>query len=305
MSVHRPYLMHPIPDDMSSNEPSRSTRSRKVRNASRERCIEVAVELVRMHCSVWDCNNRVSSTLLSSFFYIYFVFDGAVALAGALSQTPPHPRATECLELMDRAVTVLNDCVDSAKRMGASNGEGEIARRAIVVLQALRKAGGWSSSSESQSGIRKQTDSKIEGAPSATISSADQSVIQDASIPQRSYSNAQDLFADFSLAPVSHHNGTSSPFVATPPSGYQPSQSPPVSALLPDPSSAFTPPTVPPGSNDLFLGDSTTGNVKLNTQSFMLPFEMLLSGNGFDSEWARVAGMENWNQSSSCLGRTI
>lgn len=95
----------------------------------------------------------------------YFLFDGAVALAGALSQVPPHPQASECLDLMDGAMRALEDIADASSHStnstadlvngiisgregggeedGAEDGEGETARRGIRVLVALRKAGGW------------------------------------------------------------------------------------------------------------------------------------------------------------------
>ncbi|CAL1698140.1 unnamed protein product [Somion occarium] len=139
MGIHRPYLMHP---------PPREPRSRPGSplwyeiNPSRERCIELAIELTSVLCQYHTkiagqpLTERVLPIMLP-----YFIFDGAVALAGALSQVPPHPRASECLELMDNAMVALHEIADATK--GAVDGEGETANRALKVLAALRRAGGW------------------------------------------------------------------------------------------------------------------------------------------------------------------
>ncbi|KAJ3480371.1 hypothetical protein NLI96_g8396 [Meripilus lineatus] len=138
MNIHRPYLMHPPPI---LPVPGSSATSRSL-NPSRERCIQLAMELTRTLCRFHsECTERLGSERTAPSMFSYFLFDGAVALAGALSQVPPHPQASECLDLMDHAMRALEDMANAAE--GAEDGEGETAKRGIKVLAALRKAGGW------------------------------------------------------------------------------------------------------------------------------------------------------------------
>ena len=142
MNLHRPYLMHappilPLPRSVPGS-------SSVVLNPSRERCIESAMELVRVLCDAreetaqWRIEPQLPFVL---FHYSYFVFDGAIALVGALSQEPPHPKAEECLDLMYRAMRMLADIKKA--HQGATEGEGDTASRALTILAALRKAGRW------------------------------------------------------------------------------------------------------------------------------------------------------------------
>ncbi|KAH9852903.1 hypothetical protein C2E23DRAFT_729689 [Lenzites betulinus] len=146
MNLHRPYLMHAPPLFAQSN--TLSATMKVILNPSRERCIETALDLVRVVCACKDEAARWEPLLAATLFhYTYFAFDGAVALMGALSQDPPHPKAQEGLELIDRATGMLSGCVETIVRMtqmsGEVEGEGDMARRAIHVLEALRKAGRW------------------------------------------------------------------------------------------------------------------------------------------------------------------
>ncbi|KAI0830224.1 hypothetical protein BC628DRAFT_1313978 [Trametes gibbosa] len=146
MNLHRPYLMHAPP--ILAQSTTLSPTMKVILNPSRERCIETALELVRVVCVCKDEAAGWEPLLPATLFhYTYFVFDGAVALMGALSQDPPHSKAQEGLELIDRATSMLRGCVATLTGMtqigGQVEGEGDMARRAILVLEALRKAGRW------------------------------------------------------------------------------------------------------------------------------------------------------------------
>ncbi|GJE92953.1 Zn(II)2Cys6 transcription factor [Phanerochaete sordida] len=142
MGIHRPYLMHAPPVLAPPGSGAAGTQSKMLLNPSRERCIEIALELTKIMCDFhddlapWRAPGRLNAETFS-----YMLFDGAVALAGALSQVPPHPRAAECLTLLDRAMGALERHAEQAQ--GSRDGEGEMANRAMVVLRALRRAGGW------------------------------------------------------------------------------------------------------------------------------------------------------------------
>ncbi|KAI0659660.1 hypothetical protein C8Q70DRAFT_915208 [Cubamyces menziesii] len=169
MNLHRPYLMH-APPILPPPKPLSATMT-VIMNPSRERCIELAMELVRVMCdaqeeaAAWDPDPELPAML---FHYAYFVFDGAIALVGAFSQVPPHPKAQECLGLIDRALKMLNWCVEATKSSGGTEGEGETASRAITVLNALRKAGRWDERFRKDGNGRKQRD---EGSGSSAQSS--------------------------------------------------------------------------------------------------------------------------------------
>ena len=141
MNLHRPYLMHP-PPVLPPPGAAPGPRTKQLLNPSRQRCIDAALDITRVMCSFhreltpWREPGRLNSCL-----FPYFLFDGAVALAGALSQTPPHPRSQEYLEMMDKAMYVLGE--DAKQAEGALDGEGEMAKRAMLILNTLRKAGSW------------------------------------------------------------------------------------------------------------------------------------------------------------------
>lgn len=132
--MHAPILPN------ASSDPS--LRTGTVPNPSRERCIETAIELVRLMTTFHDDSRGwLESRSINSGTLSYFVFDGAVALAGALSQVPPHPQSEECLALLEKSMRVLKDISDATQ--DTQDGEGDMARRAMTVLKALRRAGGW------------------------------------------------------------------------------------------------------------------------------------------------------------------
>ncbi|KAI1789684.1 hypothetical protein LXA43DRAFT_1096105 [Ganoderma leucocontextum] len=146
MNLHRPYLMQAPP----ILPPLRSIPGNSiVQNPSRERCIETAMELVHVlsdaneEAARWGIEPQVPVVL---FHYAYFVFDGAVALVGALSQDPPHPKAEECLDLIYRAMQMLAPVAairQAHESDSARAGEADTASRALTILAALRKAGRW------------------------------------------------------------------------------------------------------------------------------------------------------------------
>lgn len=144
MNLHRPYLMH-APPILPPPKPLSATMT-VIMNPSRERCIELAMELVRVMCDAqeeaaqWEPDRELPALL---FHYAYFTFDGVIAIAGAFSQEPPHPKAEECLALIDRALRMLQWCVSATRDVENRDGEGETAARAITTIGALRKAGQW------------------------------------------------------------------------------------------------------------------------------------------------------------------
>ncbi|KAM5537388.1 hypothetical protein V8D89_008907 [Ganoderma adspersum] len=141
MNLHRPYLMHAPPILPPPGH-------RAVQNPSRERCIDAAMELVRVLCDAheeaarWGARGEpaVSAVL---FHYAYCAFDGTVALVGALSQDPPHPKAGECLGLIYRATRMLEEIRLAHEQDTGRRGEANMAARALTILAALRKAGRW------------------------------------------------------------------------------------------------------------------------------------------------------------------
>lgn len=112
------------------------------RNPARERCIEAAIELTSVlvdfynETSTWPAHLRTMPT-----GFQYFLFDGAVALVGALSQVPPHPQFATCLSLMGHAMGVLEELATSSG--GSDDRDGEVAKRGNAILKALMRAGGW------------------------------------------------------------------------------------------------------------------------------------------------------------------
>jgi hypothetical protein len=71
----------------------------------------------------------------------FFVFDGAVTLISALAYAPEHPSARQCIEMVERAMEILQEA-------GKVDGQGEVAHRATEVLNVLRRAGGWTGKRE-------------------------------------------------------------------------------------------------------------------------------------------------------------
>ncbi|KAI0073183.1 hypothetical protein K474DRAFT_242699 [Panus rudis PR-1116 ss-1] len=191
MGIHRPYLMRSPP-----------TTSQSSINPSRERCIELAIELTTTLCQFFsDITSRRPDDHIFPNMFSYFLFDGAVALAGALSQNPPHARAKECLDCMDKAMHALQYI---SKMSGEYlDGSGETANRALKVLTALHRAGGWASSGDHPEELGAQLGTQVPGrSPHESPAAASHSPYHQS----RSGSPSSNFFhSNATSAPSSHH----------------------------------------------------------------------------------------------------
>ena len=168
MNLYRPYALqawhpsaptaqsagHSPPASSQAHSKSRSTSPDDPKSAAssdhgdppnpRERCIDLATELITLLCDTHDEAVRLDPAPQGPsfiFHFTYFAFAAAVALAGGLAQDPPHPRAKELLKYIDRAVAMLEASRDV--NHGFVAGEAGAASRAATVLAALRKLGRW------------------------------------------------------------------------------------------------------------------------------------------------------------------
>ncbi|EMD35144.1 hypothetical protein CERSUDRAFT_116619 [Gelatoporia subvermispora B] len=303
MAIHRPYLMHPppiLPPPRAMGTPRHSL------NPSRQRCIDLACELERTLCSVRTSPCALADWAASApahiFQYAYFVFDGAVALAGALSQTPPHARAEECLALMDDAVRFLEACVDAAA--GSEDGAGENAQRAVRVLEALRRAGGWGrnedqGADEVQTGsATQQSQTVLEGASSSSLPRTDGYGSIASSSRLTTEADSFNLPSAFTSLASSAPQGTFIPYLSSPLSSSS-SDMPSANSVFSAGHSMSFPPvssisslTSEPYNQVPMAVGMQAGMSRTNMQSMMMPFEMLQSE--FELDWARLAGMTNW-----------
>ncbi|TBU31328.1 hypothetical protein BD311DRAFT_717184 [Dichomitus squalens] len=293
MNLHRPYLMQ-APPILPPPRPVPGSSS-VVLNPSRERCIESAIELVRVLCDAreeaaqWGTEPQIP---FLRFHYSYFVFDGAVALVGALSQDPPHPKAEECLDLMYRAMRMLADIKEAHR--GATDGEGDMASRALTILMALRKAGAWDEKYWRQErGAPPACDTAADAAPCANAAMSDASALEQ---PSGSYasgglSNAGTGFRPFDPQASSETSGsTSTLFLGA-------DQQAQCVSSFPRPVNVQTATCVPGDSRDLevdmfltvpsmdFGGTSSRGYG--NAPNMVMPFDMLLNSEN-DIDWAAV-----------------
>ncbi|PCH43093.1 hypothetical protein WOLCODRAFT_103068 [Wolfiporia cocos MD-104 SS10] len=267
MNIHRPYQM--IPRPMSSVHDY--SRAMAMHRESRDRCIYLSAELVQVLCNAHeDTPEWAASPPATLFHYAYFVFDGAVSLVGALAQTPPHPRQEECLELIDCALKMLRACVAAAQ--GTSDGEGEIARRAIAVLEALRAAGGWD---------QRRRGNTDDG------SCAYQPVAEE--MQRIAESNTRTVIPD----DETHHGSCGLPYD----SGLQqhmldtlPSSSLVVQAY----------PTSDVWATDVNSTDLGQVAVRFTGQNTITPFEMLQVSGDPNVDWARLVGMDDWLGGETC-----
>ncbi|KAI0712762.1 hypothetical protein C8T65DRAFT_574527 [Cerioporus squamosus] len=305
MNLHRPYLMHPPPILPPPNSPSSVTSA--ILNPSRERCIESGMELVRVLCDAqeevaqWD----VEQIPFAAFHYAYFVFDGAVALVGALSQDPPHPKAKECLALIDRATRMLEMCKEF--NSGATDGEADISSRAITILAALRKAGKW----DERFGVKTTGDApaapaeEVHTPASSSPSSSDTSrtgSIETQSAQWESFSSTVTMPiapGPPSFAELAGLNAAFAPPMTSPfPFLNAPRQSssfPPMPGPL-HVQSSHTQPTYIAGDVSMLapvmdLGGNTN---KSSLQTMVMPFDMLLNSNSYDIDWDAVMGSTGW-----------
>ncbi|PSS37268.1 hypothetical protein PHLCEN_2v906 [Hermanssonia centrifuga] len=309
MNIHRPYLMH-SPPILPPPGTAAGPRTRIMLNPSRKRCIEAALELTRVLCNFHDeAAAWTEPGGLNPGMAAYFVFDGAVALAGALSQTPPHPQSQECLGLMNKATRVLQELADSSQSI---DGEGEMAKRGITVLMALRRAGGWDMN-DAEKGELVLLQDILEAQQQQEQAPQNGTPGNQSNNPLASASVGMDIFHDISLLnhPVSNSAtygpqstatdtlSTSAfiPYLSSPQFSRASPYSGPMSTSGQDNtpfSNLFSDMNIPFTAS---LGVSTS---RL-TQSMLMPFDVLQGvqpdsqGIGeFDLDWAKLAGMQSW-----------
>lgn len=273
-------------------------------NPSRERCIELAIELTSILCHYHrEILTKPPSERVFPNMFSYFLFDGAVALAGALSQVPPHARATECLDLIDNAMSCLRNIAETSK--DAVDGESETASRALKVLAALRRAGGWDLDEGEKGEL-------------VSLMNYQERHLGNAQLP-RSSLNTMDYRARSSDHEAEmnffRHHTTSAPFPSH--IGNTPQQS------TSSPSYWMNPSVI---ANPSFFGENSSNHIPNSLSSTNTDFTPFQSGtmefaansskaqgplnpynilqgvqqssnqdiSDFDMDWARLAGMENW-----------
>ncbi|RPD63295.1 hypothetical protein L227DRAFT_561459 [Lentinus tigrinus ALCF2SS1-6] len=315
MNLHRPYLMHAPPILPLPRSPSSVTSA--ILNPSRERCIELGMELVRVLCDAqeevaqWDTEQMPFVV----FHYAYFVFDGAVAMVGALSQQPPHPKAKECLALIDRATRMLEKCKEA--NSGATDGEADVSSRATTILAALRKAGRW----DERFGVKTNgaLASSPEKAPTPSPSSSNASTSRSGSV--ESQPAEWDSFSAMVTMPIAPGPPSFAEL-----SGLNAAFAPPMHSAFPFLNAPRQNSSFPPMPGPLHVesshsqtscyGDAGVGQVpmaapvmeldgathKTNLQTMIMPFDMLLNSNSYDVDWDAVMGSTGWSGEGSAYG---
>lgn len=335
MNVHRPYLMH-CPPILPPPGSAAGPHTRLMLNPSRERCIELALELTRILCDFHDEFKLAAAwpdtVPLNAGTFGYFVFDGAVALAGALSQVPPHPQSAECLQLITRATGVLEEFAEQAQGAGARDGEGETAKRAIIILKALRKAGGWDRKDEEKGELVLLQDMLRQARQEQRQKQTVNETTLPASTPDffrmdnSSYTVDPLMMPPMTTTPAPASSSAASfipflnsPYVSTLPSSFAPSgtNGTPNNTL----GGGYTA-GVPNSFSNTFgggwYGSATAGGASRQVQSMLMPIDLLqdvpLQPNGnvhanamsdmveMSLDWARVAGMESWYSGASADG---
>jgi hypothetical protein len=317
MNLHRPYLMH-APPILPPPGSTAGPRNKIMLNPSRERCIEVALELARVMCAfheelmTWREPGRPAGVVS------YFLFDGAVALAGALSQSPPHPQASECLALMDKAMAALAELVQQAE--GSSSGEGENAKRALVILRALRKAGGWDRKDEEKGELvllqdmllqarraplpQPQPPQQPQASSSSSMYPSDNGDFYPPTVPNSSTGSPHASFSGSALGGGPSAGTAPSPFIPYLNTAYPPYSG--FSRATPGPLQPF--PNMPPDFGDVdmtFAGVRAPMDMLRPSQSIVSPFDVLQgvqpeqTMEDLDLDWARLAGMESWYSGST------
>lgn len=264
-------MMHPPPRSPSKSDVLQQSRV----NPFRERCIKLAIELTDILCKHYrDISTQPPAEQVLPSMFSYILFDGAVALAGALSQVPPHPQASHCLDLIDDAMLCLRKIAERYK--DTSNGEAETAIRALTVLAALRRAGGFGSNGGEQADClyRHQQEGEMyfvsEPVTFGPLPSRAGEIPQ---LSMSSYSNTSSL--------------RDSPYLAATPLTE-------ISGIPGIVGADLFPP-----QNNSKEGSNFTGRLQapLNPyevlQGVQLPLDQEIAA--FDIDWARLAGMESWN----------
>ncbi|KAH9852904.1 hypothetical protein C2E23DRAFT_824099 [Lenzites betulinus] len=327
MNLHRPFLMH-APPILPPPKPLSATMT-VIMNPSRERCIELAMELVRVMCDAqeeaaqWEPDRELPALL---FHYCYFVFDGVVAIAGAFSQEPPHPKARECLALIDRAMRMLQWCIAATRDLPNRDGEGETASRAVTIITALRKAGQWDERFNRERRARRKgsgsgsadTDRNAGASWSGSSGRSSNSPPEPASeqtMPplQPGYAEGLSLPDDHLFA---HGNGYAAggsaesnpiPFLTAPgpfsfsfPGFGAQAQGTTTSATIPmfgvtssggGGDFGMLPATGPTG---IALDTSAGANGALGMQTMGMPFDLLHGGEALDVDWSAFADIQGW-----------
>ncbi|KAI0670229.1 hypothetical protein C8Q78DRAFT_1090356 [Trametes maxima] len=295
MNLHRPYLMY-APPILPPPKPLSATMT-VIMNPSRQRCIELAMELVRVMCdaqeeaSVWQPDPQLPAML---FHYTYFVFDGCVALAGALSQDPPHPKAQECLALIDRATRMLQWCVDVTKDLQNHDGEGETASRAITILDALRKAGRWDERlrKDKTRGRDESASPPTKASPATPVEQRDLERVW----PYKQ-ANLQGI-PMFNTASFTAPQSNPIPFLNT-----APVPSFPFGGAMQMESSATMPMTFTAAGDGRDFGssmmsdlDTSGGGARGGTslQTMGMPFDLLQGAQSYDVDWSAFAEIQGW-----------
>ncbi|KAI0830223.1 hypothetical protein BC628DRAFT_1408371 [Trametes gibbosa] len=333
MNLHRPFLMH-APPILPPPKPLSATMT-VIMNPSRERCIELAMELVRVMCDAqeeaaqWEPDRELPALL---FHYCYFVFDGVVAVAGAFSQEPPHPKARECLALIDRAVRMLQWCSSATRDLPNRDGEGETASRAITIITALRRAGQWDERfRRDRTGRRKESGNAVasaSGSGSGSGSSGRSSNSPQAPAAEPPVASQPGYAESLSMADAHlFTNGYSAAAAPTMATTATTTESNPIPFLTaPGPFSSFgfqgfgaqaqtasTLATIPMfgggansgasgdfgtlpagGTTGLALDTSAVPGGTLGMQTMGMPFDMLHGGESFDVDWSAFAEIQGW-----------
>lgn len=322
MNLHRPYLMHP-PPVLPPPGVAPGPRTKQLLNPSRQRCIDAAFDITRVMCGFhsdltpWREPGRLNSCL-----FAYFLFDGAVALAGALSQTPPHPRSQEYLTMMDRTMYVLGE--DAKQAAGALDGEGEMAKRAMVVLKALRKAGSWDKRQEEKGELvllqdmlaqeQRQAKARVQAPHSMNFPRGAADFYSHAGpMPSAPYPTHNHMFATQPTA-NSASNTSYIPYLGSQayPAAHSSTFTDTVGHGFPNGSSmrSFAPLSSGLGDIDMSIGTFGIPPAGMRpAQSMVIPFDVLQGVQpGSDGmhdlalDWVKLAGMEGWYTESTANG---
>ena len=301
----------------------------RVDNPARKKCIEMAIELTRIlvhfyeEMSTWPARDRMVPS-----FFPFFLFDGAVALAGALSQIPPHPRSAECLDLMNKAIDVLEGLAKSSE--ASVDGEAEIPKRAITVLRALIRAGGWEMKDNEKGppvplgtpGMVPRHNSHLNSASLTSLHSGSQSraspmdsapdFLSQASSPYfqatSTFAQSQERISPGGSPSPPRSDGSQSGASITPSASYTVHQSS-FNGMYTSVNTGSN-----SGSSDIYpeigstgvQGGLNLGGQRSVAQSMVMPYDVLEGAQptstaqvmGFDIDWVRLAGMDHWYSGS-------
>jgi hypothetical protein len=126
-------------------QPERAPSHSVALKQSRDKCIELSMELVRLqnqrYAAYMDARRKEALPRVNwSFEGSFSLFDGAVSLVTALAHTPAKERRKDAEELVEEAKAVLSHVVVDG--LGCA---GEVSRMAAGVLHVLGQEGIWRS----------------------------------------------------------------------------------------------------------------------------------------------------------------